>query len=86
MKLTRVLSLALVALSPVLAIPSEFDASLFSRAVGDQCSAPEGKGSCQKTSSCKGISYSQPLCPKDPNDVQVLGAPSSYPCTQRHMN
>ncbi|KAL1954946.1 hypothetical protein VTO42DRAFT_404 [Malbranchea cinnamomea] len=39
-------------------------------AVGDSCTAPEGKGTCQSTSNCKGISYSESLCPNDPVDIQ----------------
>ena len=44
---------------------------IWRRAIGDSCKAPEGSGSCLKTSSCKGISYPTGLCPKDPKDVQV---------------
>lgn len=57
-----------------LAIPSVMDdqmGTIFARAVGDKCTAPQGSGSCQKTSNCKGISYPTGLCPKDPKDVQV---------------
>jgi len=60
--------------------------SFFERAVGDTCSASEGRGSCQSTSVCKGISYPQDLCPNDPDDIQccvtiacnVPGAGSGY--------
>ncbi|KAF7514080.1 hypothetical protein GJ744_004405 [Endocarpon pusillum] len=53
------------------AIPSDYEDDLiFRRAVNDQCKAPEGTGSCQKTSNCAGISYPTGLCPKDPADVQ----------------
>ena len=71
MKLLQYLLAAVVGLGAVSAVPSNLDAVLFARAIGDQCSAPEGKGSCQTTSACKGISYPQPLCPKDPDNVQV---------------
>jgi len=48
----------------------DLDNTISNRAIGDSCSAPEGKGSCQNTSNCKGISYPQNLCPRDPGDVQ----------------
>ena len=78
MKLLQNIAAAVLAATGVLAIPSELDASLFARAVGDHCSASEGTGSCQKTSACKGISYPQALCPKDPDDVQVPSSNSLY--------
>ncbi|KAM7196746.1 hypothetical protein V8F20_006939 [Naviculisporaceae sp. PSN 640] len=40
------------------------------RATGDACTGTEGRGTCQKTSNCRGISYPQPFCPNDPDDVQ----------------
>ncbi|KAF2470214.1 uncharacterized protein BDR25DRAFT_304149 [Lindgomyces ingoldianus] len=40
------------------------------RAIGDYCSAPEGVGTCQKTSNCNGIAYPNGYCPHDPVDVQ----------------
>ncbi|PWW77888.1 hypothetical protein C7212DRAFT_276922 [Tuber magnatum] len=43
---------------------------IFGRAVGDKCTGPEGSGTCQSTSKCNGISYPQPYCPNDPNDIQ----------------
>ncbi|KAI9797313.1 MAG: hypothetical protein M1825_006024 [Sarcosagium campestre] len=61
-----VVSLALV-LSLTSASPLE---DIFGRAVGDSCRAPQGTGVCKSTSSCKGISYPQPLCPRDPDDIQ----------------
>ena len=72
MKFSQALCAALVAAALTFALPSEYDVQLFPRAVGDQCKAPEGTGSCQHTAACKGISYPQALCPKDPDDVQVL--------------
>jgi hypothetical protein len=45
--------------------------SLVARAIGDSCNAPLGKGSCQNTGNCQGISYPDNFCPRDPNDVQV---------------
>lgn len=54
------------------AISSQYADDLRSRrAVSDQCTAPEGTGSCQHTSDCPGISYPTGLCPNDPTDVQV---------------
>jgi hypothetical protein len=74
--LACVLGLATLAL----AIPSEYEDDLiFRRAVNDQCKAPEGTGSCQKTANCLGISYPTGLCPKDPKDVQV------WPCHRVHF-
>jgi hypothetical protein len=58
----------LLALSSTYASPVE---DIFGRSVGGSCKAPEGRGSCQNTSNCKGISYPTGLCPNDPNDVQV---------------
>ncbi|EFE37482.1 NlpC/P60-like cell-wall peptidase, putative [Trichophyton verrucosum HKI 0517] len=55
-------------LSAVSASPAR--TALLTRTVGSKCTAPEGEGSCQQTSACKGISYSQALCPNDPADVQ----------------
>ncbi|KAK2877797.1 hypothetical protein FQN49_001195 [Arthroderma sp. PD_2] len=57
-----------VLVSAVYATPA--DEALFRRAIGSKCNAPDGQGSCQKTGNCKGIAYSEPLCPHDPNDVQ----------------
>lgn len=59
------------------AVPSQLyeDYNLrFRRAIGDQCQAPDGTGTCQSTSECAGISYPTNLCPNDPKDVQVRGA------------
>ena len=47
------------------------DDLLFSRAVNDKCKAPLGRGTCQHTANCPGVSYPTGLCPKDPKDVQV---------------
>lgn len=44
--------------------------SLLARAIGSSCRAPLGRGSCQHTSNCRGISYVEPYCPYDPEDVQ----------------
>ncbi|KAF2197222.1 hypothetical protein GQ43DRAFT_425006 [Delitschia confertaspora ATCC 74209] len=41
-----------------------------SREKGDFCEAPEGVGTCQKTSNCDGIAYPNNYCPNDPVDVQ----------------
>lgn len=43
---------------------------LLPRATGDKCKAPEGQGKCLATRNCKGISYTQPFCPNDPEDIQ----------------
>ena len=43
------------------------------RSVGGSCSTPDGSGTCQHTSDCKGWSIPGPLpgyCPNDPDDVQ----------------
>jgi len=53
----------------VIAVPPE--EGIFGRAIGGRCTGTEGKGTCQKTSNCKGISYPQAFCPDDPDDVQV---------------
>jgi hypothetical protein len=57
--------------------------NIFDRAVGDTCTAPEGKGSCKNTSNCKGISYPTGLCPKDGTEIQVSlisDHPMTPPC------
>lgn len=76
MQLTKFLLLSLAI--PALAAPapgsseSSLDlTTIFERAVGDKCKAPEGSGSCQNKAKCNGISYPTGLCPKDPTDVQV---------------
>ncbi|PUU80604.1 hypothetical protein B9Z19DRAFT_974397 [Tuber borchii] len=56
---------------------------IFERAVGDKCSAPEGSGTCKSTSACNGISYPQPLCPHDPDDIQCC---VEIPCTVSGSN
>lgn len=62
------------------AIPSLYgDDTILRRAVGDQCRAPLGTGSCQHTTKCPGISYPNNLCPHDPDDVQVRTNPI-YSC------
>ncbi|KAK4168399.1 hypothetical protein QBC43DRAFT_285034 [Cladorrhinum sp. PSN259] len=53
---------------PVIALPPE--EGVFGRAIGDSCKGTEGPGTCQTTSNCRGISYPQPFCPNDPDDVQ----------------
>ena len=54
------------------AITSDYEDDLiFSRAVNSQCKAPLGRGTCQHTANCPGVSYPTGLCPKDPKDVQV---------------
>jgi hypothetical protein len=55
------------------AIASPFEEGVFGRAIGDKCQGTEGPGTCQTTSNCRGISYPQPFCPNDPDDVQVSG-------------
>ena len=43
------------------------------RSVGSSCTTPDGKGTCQHTSNCKGWSIPGPspgYCPNDPDDVQ----------------
>ncbi|KAI9798409.1 MAG: hypothetical protein M1833_004803 [Piccolia ochrophora] len=60
---------AVLACSAALSVASPLE-DIFGRSVGDSCKAPEGKGTCQNTSKCKGISYPTGLCPNDPNDVQ----------------
>ena len=45
--------------------------SILPRAVNDQCAAPQGSGTCLSKSTCPGISYVG-LCPKDPQDIQVI--------------
>ena len=70
MKASLLSAIAVITLAS--AIPSPYgDNPILRRAVGDQCRAPLGTGSCQKTSKCAGISYPTNLCPNDPNDVQV---------------
>lgn len=59
-------------LAPAIAIPPE--EGVFGRAIGDKCRGTEGAGTCQTTSNCRGISYPQPYCPNDPDDVQVSGS------------
>lgn len=54
------------------ATPSVYELDqVFRRALNDECNAPLGKGTCQPTSECPGISYPTKLCPNDPSDVQV---------------
>ena len=43
------------------------------RSIGDSCTTPDGEGTCQSTSDCKGWSIPGPLpgyCPNDPDDIQ----------------
>lgn len=47
------------------------DDLLFTRAINSKCKAPLGRGTCQHTANCPGVSYPTGLCPKDPKDVQV---------------
>ncbi|TGZ79573.1 hypothetical protein EX30DRAFT_365113 [Ascodesmis nigricans] len=58
----------LLLFAATLAIATPVD--IFERAVGGACSAPEGSGTCIDRSTCKGISYSQPYCPNDPNNIE----------------
>lgn len=67
-KLTPLFFVVSFLLLPAIALPPE--EGVFGRAIGDSCSGTEGKGTCQKTSNCRGISYPQPFCPNDPDDVQ----------------
>ncbi|KAK4119464.1 hypothetical protein N657DRAFT_650116 [Parathielavia appendiculata] len=60
-------ALTLLAALALAAPPEE---SVFGRAIGDRCTGTEGAGTCQTTSNCRGISYPQPFCPNDPDDVQ----------------
>ena len=54
------------------AIATEYEDDLiFSRAVNSRCKAPLGRGTCQHTADCPGVSYPTGLCPNDPKDVQV---------------
>lgn len=56
----------------VLGAPGQTNArNLLRRAIGNTCDAPEGSGTCETTSKCRGISYPTGLCPNDPTDVQV---------------
>lgn len=71
-KLKRLLLAVSFLLAPAIAFPPE--EGVFGRAIGDKCRGTEGAGTCQRTSNCRGISYPQPYCPNDPDDVQV----SSY--------
>ena len=53
------------------AIPSEYQHDvLFRRAVNDKCNTPVGKGTCQPTSECSGVSYPN-RCPNNAADVKV---------------
>jgi hypothetical protein len=67
--LTRLLFVLPVLVAPAIAMPPE--EGVFGRAIGDKCQGTEGSGTCQTTSNCRGISYPQPFCPNDPDDVQV---------------
>lgn len=62
------------------ALTTEYeDDPIFRRAVNDNCKAPLGRGTCQHTADCPGVSYPTGLCPKDPNDVQVrLTSPCQF--------
>ncbi|ORY09022.1 hypothetical protein BCR34DRAFT_603170 [Clohesyomyces aquaticus] len=53
------------------------------RSIGDYCDAPEGPGTCQKTSNCDGIAYPNNYCPHDPVDVQCC-VPKK--CSAPHTN
>ncbi|KAK4119763.1 hypothetical protein N657DRAFT_649910 [Parathielavia appendiculata] len=63
-------------LASAMAFPPEI--GVFGRAIGDKCRGNEGAGTCQTTSNCRGISYPQPYCPSDPNNVQCC---VEIPCT-----
>ena len=67
------LALVLAGLSVLtLAAPGQSSLrSILRREIGDTCNAPEGSGTCETTSKCRGISYPTGLCPNDPTDVQV---------------
>ena len=69
----NILSLVLAGLATLaLSAPGRSDArNLLRRAIGDTCKAPEGSGTCETTSECRGISYPTGLCPNDPTNVQV---------------
>lgn len=51
--------------------PDYEDDLIFSRAVNSKCKAPLGRGTCQHTANCPGVSYPTGICPNDPKDVQV---------------
>jgi hypothetical protein len=67
---------AFSALLLTLATAAPSEDGIFGRAIGDSCKGTEGKGTCQPTGNCKGISYPQGFCPKDPDDIQA----STLPC------
>ncbi|KAK2757055.1 hypothetical protein FQN54_005024 [Arachnomyces sp. PD_36] len=76
MGITNAVLLAGLALTAsVTASPSGL---LDSRTVGDACTGTHGDGTCQSTSACKGISYSEPFCPNDPDGIQCC---VELPCT-----
>ena len=68
-KLMALLIVLPLLVAPAVALPPED--GVFGRAIGDKCRGTEGAGTCQTTSNCRGISYLQPFCPNDPDDVQV---------------
>jgi hypothetical protein len=78
MTFIHVLLAGLALTSTVSALPSHTLsklAVLHDRAVGDACNGTHGEGTCQSTTACKGISYEEPFCPDDPEDIQVSRLP-----------
>lgn len=59
--------ITLLTTTACLATPIE---EIFRRAIGDVCVGTHGKGGCRPTAACRGISYREPFCPNDPDDIQ----------------